>query len=300
MCRPPQRRSKGMMNPQLHAEGVMKGEEEGQEEQEEEEEEEEGEGGHYFRMRGELARPRIANVSTVGLLVVRCVFPSDRCRLRRGQRRFGLVVQFAMRAAHEAATPAVDDRNAAKEEQMIVGTARRPGKQERVTRVLNFPIQLCALEGMSAHPRPVTGCTKPLYDHSSAAKEHPFFLQDWITHHQRLGVERIFLYDGDGSFAEPAKPFVSSGVVAYQPPTLLEAFGSSLGPVAKEQNVPLCTEMFVYAHCVVANHLLSDWVMILHAPDGYLVPGTRNLSVPELLAEKRREKGRSPRSDTCD
>eukprot|EP00928_Gymnodinium_smaydae_P026642 TRINITY_DN20854_c0_g1_i1.p1 TRINITY_DN20854_c0_g1~~TRINITY_DN20854_c0_g1_i1.p1 ORF type:complete len:552 (-),score=56.78 TRINITY_DN20854_c0_g1_i1:342-1997(-) len=127
-------------------------------------------------------------------------------------------------------------------------------------------------------------CSQPLYGLHGLQKEVPGVVEDWLSHHlERLGVQHAEIYDVDGSFGavaqsrwfrrpprwhDSAMTPTTLGTLTYRgnfPANLSGALAS----VSREH--PYCTEMFAYAHCLTTFRAISRWVMLLHAPDEYVV-----------------------------
>eukprot|EP00927_Polykrikos_kofoidii_P035566 TRINITY_DN30122_c0_g1_i1.p1 TRINITY_DN30122_c0_g1~~TRINITY_DN30122_c0_g1_i1.p1 ORF type:complete len:567 (-),score=40.88 TRINITY_DN30122_c0_g1_i1:118-1680(-) len=152
-----------------------------------------------------------------------------------------------------------------------------------------LPLELCLVR------RPMyqsSICTMPLYGVGEVLKTQPWAFDDWLSYHLRIaGFEHAEIYDVDGSVA-PALESVTRGdhgwSVSYH-----GEFPSKLSQTmaAMSKKFPSCTETWAYAHCLTTHRALSQFVVILHSFDEYLV--SRNNTGPGGVAAFLRDmKGR--------
>lgn len=131
-----------------------------------------------------------------------------------------------------------------------------------------IPLELCRVD---APLHRVSFCSQPLYGYRRLAHELPHLMDDWLDYHMiHLGVERADIYDVEGSASEAVWSWQNSrqGPVFYH-----QAFPASISPrlAALSESHPYCAETWAYVHCATTHRALSRWVVILHAPDEYLV-----------------------------
>lgn len=135
-------------------------------------------------------------------------------------------------------------------------------------RFVTLPLELCRVD---AALHRVSFCSQPLYGYRRLGQELPYLMDDWLDYHMgRLGVERADIYDVEGSAAEAVQGWKESrrGHVVYH-----HAFPASISQrlATLSKAHPYCAETWAYVHCATNHRALSRWVVILHAPDEYLV-----------------------------
>merc|ERR1712129_168838 len=111
-------------------------------------------------------------------------------------------------------------------------------------------------------------------------QELPWVVDDWLDYHlDHLGFEHAELYDIDGSLqpflerraARGAKNSRGTATISYW-----KAWPANLSVALTDASRahPYCTETWAYAHCLTTHRALSRWVMLLHAPDEFVMsPG---------------------------
>lgn len=157
---------------------------------------------------------------------------------------------------------------------------RAPGPPERLHVQLAFatqgdpvylPLELCRVK------RPVlrlSFCSQPLYGYGKLRRELPWIMEDWLEYHLgHLGFEHAEIYDTDGSFADTVEPWAAGLKGTHGTVTYHKGFPESLSQSMNDisQVKPYCAETWAYAHCLTHHRALSRWVMLLHAPDEYVV-----------------------------
>ena len=95
-----------------------------------------------------------------------------------------------------------------------------------------------------------------------------WFLHDWLEYHRHIGIDNFMVYDIDGSFSSGLEQFVQNGFVSYLR-LWADRLSDSLGNITRSLDTPLCVELYAYAHCLISSFAVSDWVVLLHAPDEY-------------------------------
>jgi len=130
--------------------------------------------------------------------------------------------------------------------------------------ILNMALPLCASKRERV---PVSACSQPLYDARSMEREHPTLLHDWLVYHRSIGVDRFSVYDTDGSMSATVQRY---DFIEYWRDWSVTISRSERGFRNLSTNFPLCTQIFAYAHCLISSFGLSDWVLLLHAPDEYI------------------------------
>mmetsp|Transcript_27158 Transcript_27158/g.90275 ORF Transcript_27158/g.90275 Transcript_27158/m.90275 type:complete len:494 (-) Transcript_27158:187-1668(-) len=138
-----------------------------------------------------------------------------------------------------------------------------------------LPLELCRVD---EPVRLASFCSQPLYGLARMQRELPWAVDDWLEYHLGyLGFELGEIYDIDGSLEEALgrprlEKWVKSGRLVYRLHFAANLSGS-FEAISKEH--PYCAETWAYAHCLTTHRALSRFVMLLHAPDEYVVSQRR-------------------------
>merc|ERR1712032_1454115 len=92
-------------------------------------------------------------------------------------------------------------------------------------------------------------------------------LQDWVEYHLALGVDRLVLYDIDGSAREALQPYIASGVVQ-----LFAQFPLDVAPgLARTtaSDAPYCSPLVALNHCLFSQGPFTDVVIEIRSPDEF-------------------------------
>lgn len=139
-----------------------------------------------------------------------------------------------------------------------------------------LPLELCRVE----QPLKLASfCSQPLYGLVQMQQEVPWAVDDWLEYHlEHLGFELGEVYDVDGSLAQALgaqriRELERRGKLVYH-----ARWGANLSRsfASISQRHPYCAETWAYAHCLTTHRALSRWVLLLHAPDEYLVAHRRS------------------------
>lgn len=136
---------------------------------------------------------------------------------------------------------------------------------------VHLPLELCRVK------RPLlrlSFCSQPLYGFGKLRQELPWVMEDWLAYHLgHLGFDHAEIYDTDGSFADAVEPWAAGVRGAHGTVTYHKGFPARLSQSMNEisQSKPYCAETWAYAHCLTTHRAVSRWVMLLHAPDEYVV-----------------------------
>jgi len=97
------------------------------------------------------------------------------------------------------------------------------------------------------------------------AKNEGSYFKEWIEYHQKMGVEKFYIYDNesDDNTKEILKPHIQSGLVDY-----------TYFPGQKQQ-------LAAYDHCLDHHRLESHWMAIIDL-DEFIVP-LKDKTIPEFL-----------------
>jgi hypothetical protein len=100
----------------------------------------------------------------------------------------------------------------------------------------------------------------------------------WVLYHVKiLGFGHFHLYDTDGSASNYIRRILKEPFFTY---TNHWAPTKSMGEIGFTH--PGCAETYAYNECIWKNRGLTEWVMIIHAPDNYV----RDLAgLPSLVRE---------------
>ena len=142
-------------------------------------------------------------------------------------------------------------------------------------------LELCA-EDPGPRKR-LVGCTKPLWDAVDLAKSQPYMFQDWMNYHLELGVDHLQIYDLDGSFAGPLRPFMEAGTATHVP-NFADRFDEALGEWSDTVS-HFCLEPHAQDHCIWSWRGRADWVVAIESPDVFLWSTTLspNQKITDLL-----------------
>lgn len=126
----------------------------------------------------------------------------------------------------------------------------------------------------------VTACSAPFFD----LWGRELLLRDWVEYHLAIGVDRLILYDADGSAREALSSYVASGRVH-----LLSRFPESIAPGLQRQTAhgaPYCSALVALNHCLLSQGPFTDWVIEIHSFDEFwhVVDGPGPGSLRQLLA----------------
>jgi hypothetical protein len=136
--------------------------------------------------------------------------------------------------------------------------------------MVDIPIQVVPTPvGGPAARRRVTICTQPLFNAAAVERKNPGLIRNWLWYHlEVLGVSHFQMYDLDGSFAPYVTEF--SDKMTYLPHWSNQVSSEMMGKYS--HNCKYCSEMLAYDHCLFSNRGISDWVLVLHAPDCFIAP----------------------------
>lgn len=97
-----------------------------------------------------------------------------------------------------------------------------------------------------------------------AKNEGPYF-EEWIKWHQKMGVEKFYIYDNESTdnTKETLAPFIKSGVVEY-----------TFWPGMKQQ-------LPAYDHCLQKHQLDTRWIAVIDL-DEFIKP-IKDKSIPDFL-----------------
>eukprot|EP01001_Neometanema_parovale_P007505 NODE_3805_length_1160_cov_89.280617_g3519_i1.p1 GENE.NODE_3805_length_1160_cov_89.280617_g3519_i1~~NODE_3805_length_1160_cov_89.280617_g3519_i1.p1 ORF type:complete len:295 (+),score=10.34 NODE_3805_length_1160_cov_89.280617_g3519_i1:219-1103(+) len=108
-----------------------------------------------------------------------------------------------------------------------------------------------------------TVCPHPLYNYRRADGLFPNVFHEWIAWHHSIGFTRTHIYDLNGDFERPMKPWIDRGIVRY--------FPRFADPLYMRSSKPCCcNELMVLDHCLFVNQLTSRWVILQHSFDMFL------------------------------
>ena len=131
---------------------------------------------------------------------------------------------------------------------------------------LNGYVKLCLLNPYRKIHK-LAGCSQPLFNVDQLEAKWPGLIRMWIQFYiDYLKFGAVSIYDIDGS-AEPfIKGLVKKGVVNYY---------KRWAPTASMKNLslngsPFCSETMMENQCLWQHRGLSEWVMLIHAPDNFL------------------------------
>lgn len=146
-----------------------------------------------------------------------------------------------------------------------------------VSKGLNGALWLCRLNPRRKIHR-IIGCSQPLYNVSHLEKKWPGLIRMWARYYvDYLGFGYINIYDIDGSVEPYLGDLVKRGIVNYYKswaPT------ESMRQLALN-NATYCSETMMENQCVWQSRGVSEWAMLIHAPDNYL---NDRAGLPNLMA----------------
>ena len=136
----------------------------------------------------------------------------------------------------------------------------------------------------------VTLCSRPLFE-TEEMESRFAMLSDWVVYHRALGVDRFVLYDADGSLARIPQlrsapdVHIVSWPLAKDSSGCLDATPNVTLPWVHSWSPRMGCQDHVFHHCMHQERGLSKWVLLLRAPDKYLVGSSGPLALRRLLEQ---------------
>jgi len=132
----------------------------------------------------------------------------------------------------------------------------------RAAVVADFNVQLDVCRKDIAKQVDVTSCSVPFF--GMRGKEH--LLQDWLEYHLAVGVDRVVLYDLDGSTKHFLAPYIKSGKVE-----LLDHFPRRISSAmaTRHKSETYCGTLVALNHCLFSYGPLTHVIIEIHSPDEY-------------------------------
>ncbi|CAF4003831.1 unnamed protein product, partial [Rotaria sordida] len=131
---------------------------------------------------------------------------------------------------------------------------------------LNGSVVLCPLD-VNRKIYTLVGCSQPLYNVDKLEAKWPGLIRMWVLFYVNyLGFGKVHIYDIDGSTKPYIGGLVERGALKYY---------NSWAPTESMLNLSLngsryCSETMMENQCLWQNRGLSEWVMLIHAPDNFL------------------------------
>eukprot|EP01012_Entosiphon_sulcatum_P034406 TRINITY_DN43644_c0_g1_i1.p1 TRINITY_DN43644_c0_g1~~TRINITY_DN43644_c0_g1_i1.p1 ORF type:complete len:585 (-),score=73.17 TRINITY_DN43644_c0_g1_i1:21-1751(-) len=130
----------------------------------------------------------------------------------------------------------------------------------------SLPVSVCAVRKRSVT---LTGCSEPLWGLPTLVRAFPRLLHEWLAYLRLVGFDKVQMYEKiDREFGKPLKRWIASGFVEYHPVWVKQQMA------AKTRGETYCMQALSHEHCMFANQLTSQWVMITHGPDYFPYPNT--------------------------
>ena len=134
------------------------------------------------------------------------------------------------------------------------------------THDLNSSLKLCRLDARRRIHK-LVGCSQPLFNVDRLEAKWPGLIRMWVQFYvMYLGFGSVSIYDTDGSTEPFIAGLVEQGILRYY---------KNWAPTESMLNLSrsgstFCCETMMENQCVWQHRGLSEWVMLIHAPDNYL------------------------------
>jgi len=114
-------------------------------------------------------------------------------------------------------------------------------------------------------------CTQPWFRGDYVETMRPGAVRAWLHHHLvHVGVDRVHLYDTDGTFGSLLGQFAER--VSYFPRFNLQV-STVYGELwAKNRTCAYCAEYAAYEHCLLSNRDSARWILGIRSLDQFLTP----------------------------
>jgi hypothetical protein len=102
-------------------------------------------------------------------------------------------------------------------------------------------------------------------------KRWPGILQAWILHHvEYLGFDHFSLYDVDGSAHPHIQPLLDLGFLSYFQKWAYSPCARKLALTGHANSHVYCSETLMNNHCMWQARGVSEWAILIHAPDVFV------------------------------
>ena len=130
----------------------------------------------------------------------------------------------------------------------------------------------------------LVGCSQPLFNIDKLEAKWPGLIRTWVLFYvDYLGFGSVSIYDNDGTAEPYIGGLVKRGILKYY---------KSWAPTVSMLNLsltgsPFCSETMMENQCVWQHRGLSEWVMLIHAPDNFLNDVAESKTLRTYLETKK-------------